>query len=184
MCSFAFLFALSRPELDFEESELLEENVTDTAASQQNDSAAASPSPAVADGDEDGSLATGPDENNESEAAKAACKDKVIKLISVKNSGEDGELNDENSDDDLEEGELKDEDDPVNQSLDVLVKRNEQKNIPCKFYSIGQCTWGEQCRFMHCDIGACGRANGSLFILPSHLPKLKANLSLLLASPK
>lgn len=150
-CSFALIapFALAA-ELDFEENELLEESVTDTATSQKNDSATASP------GDQDGRLAVRPDEHNESEA-KPVGKEKVIKLISVKNSGEDGELNDEDSDDDLEEGELKDEDDPVNQSLDVLVKRNEQKNeqknIPCKFYSMGQCTWGEQCRFMHSDIG-------------------------------
>ena len=133
-----------QPELDFEESELLEYNdATYTALSQQNDSATASPVVGQAAGE------SGKDE--------AIGKEKIIKLISVKNSGEDGELNDDDdSDDDLEEGELKeDEDDAVNQSLDVLVRRNEQKNIPCKFYSNGQCTWGDQCRFMHCDIGAC-----------------------------
>ena len=134
-----------RSELDFEESELLDDN---TASPQKNDSTTAGP---VAN--EDDGPAAGQAENKE----KAKPKEKVIKLISVRNSGEDGELNDEDSDDDLEEGELKDEDDPVNQSLDVLVRKNEQKNIPCKFYSNGQCTWGDQCRFMHCDIGMTAR---------------------------
>ena len=87
------------------------------------------------------------DEENEIE------KNIVIKLVNVKTNGEDGELNDDESDDDLEEGELKDDDDPINQSLDYLIQKNEQKTILCKFYSNGNCSWGDLCRFKHCDLG-------------------------------
>lgn len=74
----------------------------------------------------------------------------IIKLSAVKN-GEDGELHDEDTDD-LEEGELKDDDDPVNQSLDTIInKNNELKKVPCKFYANGNCSWGDQCRFSHSE---------------------------------
>lgn len=81
----------------------------------------------------------------------------VIKAKNLKNNEEDGELKDED-DSDLEEGELKD-DDPVNQSLDSLTLKNNNNNnnklkdVLCKFYTNGACTWGDNCRFKHCDLG-------------------------------
>ena len=59
-------------------------------------------------------------------------------------SGEDGEVDGESDegqveeDEDLEEGELKEDEDEVAAGTDV-----------CKYYSRGSCTWGDECRFQH-----------------------------------
>lgn len=129
-------------ELDFEENELLEENVAiDSNEIKKNDSTIS----------ERTTINKSTNKTNDNQGNR---KETLIKLKNIKNNGEDGELNDDDdTDDDLEEGELKDDDDPINQSLDVLIKKNEQKNVLCKFYTNGQCTWGEECRFKHSDTG-------------------------------
>lgn len=59
-----------------------------------------------------------------------------------KEDGEDGEVPESESghteDSDLEEGELKEDEDDVAASSDV-----------CKYYPRGSCTWGSDCRFSH-----------------------------------
>jgi len=116
----------------------------------------------LATNEEDGEI----NENSDDQMASSniSTKNRIIKLSSSnlsKSSNkneEDGELNDEDTDDDLEEGELKDDDDPLNQSLDTIINKqsnNDQlKKVPCKFYLNGNCSWGDQCRFSHSTLSS------------------------------
>ena len=56
--------------------------------------------------------------------------------------GEEKEKDEESDDGELEDGEISDEDEALKS------ERLEPKPV-CRFFSKGQCTWGQSCRFLH-----------------------------------
>lgn len=74
----------------------------------------------------------------------------------VKDPGEedDGELEEG---EELEDGEISDEDEALK------TERLEPKPV-CRFFSKGQCTWGQSCRFLH--PGVLDKGNYSMFAAP------------------
>ncbi|GAB6030485.1 hypothetical protein CHUAL_007349 [Chamberlinius hualienensis] len=77
----------------------------------------------------------------------------IIKEEFKKSSNESADPDDEGEvedDDDLEEGEVKDS---------VSSNRKLPQKPLCRFYSKGQCTWGNNCRFLHPGINDKGNYN-------------------------
>ena len=68
---------------------------------------------------------------------------------------------DDSEDEELEEGEVSDEDEET---------RKERLKPPpvCRFYNKGACTWGASCRFIHPGVMDTGRSGHCIFFcLPS-----------------
>ncbi|KAG1714607.1 Zinc finger CCCH domain-containing protein 18 [Nymphon striatum] len=97
-------------------------------------------------GKEDESDAENDDHDKEAEQAETKASDKPDKEEGEEDDDEDdGEL----TDDDLEEGEVK----------DSSSSRKMQPKSICRFFHKGQCTWGLNCRFIHPGINDKGNYN-------------------------
>lgn len=91
-----------------------------------------------------------------SEAEEGEEKDKKDSKM-IKDDDLDDIDDDLESGEELEDGEISDEDETLKN------ERNEPKPI-CRFYSKGQCTWGTSCRFLH--PGVLDKGNYSMFAAP------------------
>ena len=115
-----------------------------------------SPSTPVLDKSEQG-------DNADGEIASSPIPDVSTDIIS--SPVDDGLLDDSKNEDDkeiesgeeLEDGEISDEDETLKN------ERLEPKPV-CRFFSKGQCTWGQSCRFLH--PGVLDKGNYSMFAAP------------------
>lgn len=88
--------------------------------------------------------------------SRSGCNEESLAKPVKPSRGEDGEVN---SEEELEDGEVKEEDsdDHLNDSSHHAAHSNNNLNKPtpanlnalCRFYSKGLCTWGNSCRFVH-----------------------------------
>lgn len=80
-------------------------------------------------------------EDGECAEIESEIKTNEEKLGDGREDGEKRELKKDEPKEELEEGEVTDED-------DVRPEETEPRPV-CRFFSRGQCTWGASCRFLH-----------------------------------
>eukprot|EP00088_Acartia_fossae_P045583 TRINITY_DN490_c0_g1_i12.p1 TRINITY_DN490_c0_g1~~TRINITY_DN490_c0_g1_i12.p1 ORF type:complete len:651 (-),score=207.97 TRINITY_DN490_c0_g1_i12:338-2290(-) len=143
---------LNEEKLDYEvdEGDQVDDARVDTPNSSREE--ISSPQQSRLDKSEDGEVA---DEGEKGENdLDGGGKKKKKRDDGEEEDGGDGELE---SGEELEDGEISDEDEALRN------ERNEPKAV-CRFYNRGHCTWGTSCRFLH--PGVLDKGNYNMFATP------------------